>query len=40
LNLFTAAQVENDLNYNNLDKLKAYVNRSVDNLPSIYSYDI
>jgi len=32
LNIFSAAQVESDLNYNNLDKLKAYVNKSIDNL--------
>lgn len=37
LNLFSAAQVENDLNHNNLGKLKVYINRSVDSLPGIYS---
>ncbi|CAF2859332.1 unnamed protein product [Rotaria sp. Silwood2] len=30
---FSATEVENGLNYNNLVKLKAYINRSVNNLP-------
>ncbi|CAF0745146.1 unnamed protein product [Rotaria sordida] len=33
LHFFSSTQVENDLNYNNLAKLKAYINKSVDNLP-------
>ena len=35
LNLFSATQVENDLNYKNLDKLKTYVHQSVNNLPGL-----
>ncbi|CAF0841775.1 unnamed protein product [Adineta steineri] len=32
LNFFSTTQVENDLNYKNFDKLKAFVNSSVNNL--------
>ncbi|UJR33932.1 hypothetical protein I4U23_021351 [Adineta vaga] len=33
LNLFSTTQVESDLNYNNLDKLKAFINKSLNYLP-------
>ncbi|CAF1149959.1 unnamed protein product [Adineta ricciae] len=33
MNFFTTSQVESDLNYNNLDKLKTYINKSINNLP-------
>ncbi|UJR33924.1 hypothetical protein I4U23_021343 [Adineta vaga] len=33
LNLFSTTQVESDLNHNNLDKLKAFINKSLNYLP-------
>ena len=36
LNLFTAAQVENDFNRHNLEKLKAFVHKSINYLPGTY----
>lgn len=36
LNLFSATQVENDLNYKNLDKLKLYIDKSINNLPGTF----
>lgn len=32
-NFFSGTQDENELNYKNLEKLKAFVNRSLENLP-------